>query len=214
MSPSRTLPRIVPWPLGLTLTLLALLLVPAFAQASAWVAQQQVPIVNGRTAQPPLPQIGADAAGNAVLAMLVDKGPPQYVQVAGRPAGSDWGAATEIGTATNNTGGPALAVDPAGNALIVFVNSDNTAPCNGTANACLHVVSRSPSGAFTTEALFTNGGTAMFDPAVALDPSGNGNATVIWRATPSAGQNVVQGIHAALGGSWPAGSTNLGPTTA
>jgi PKD domain len=213
MSPSRTLPRVASWPLALALTLLVLLLVPAFVQASAWVAQQQVPIVNGRTAQPPLPQIGADAAGNAVMAMLVDKGPPQYVQISGRPAGSDWGAATEIGTATNNTGGPALAVDPAGNALIVFVNSDNTAPCNGTANACLHVVSRAPSGTLTTEALFTNGGTAMFEPAVALDPSGNGQATVIWRSTPSAGQNVVQGIRGTIGGAWPATSSPLGATT-
>src|SRR4051794_3508558 len=212
MAPSRPLPRAFSR-LAAALSLAVTLFAPAAARASAWVAQQQVPIVNGRTQQPATPQIRVDDAGNAVIAMLVDKGPPQYVQVAGRPVGSDWGAATELGAVTLNTGGPALALDPAGNALIAFVNSDATPPCNGTANTCLHVVSRSPSGTLTTETLFTNAGLAMFDPAVALDPSGNGQATVIWRATPSAGQNVVQGIHAALGGSWPAGSTNLGPTT-
>jgi PKD domain len=213
VAPSRTLPRVAPWPFALALTVLVLLLAPAFAHASAWVAEQQVPLVNGRTAQPPVPQIGADAAGNAVMAMLVDKGPPQYVQVAGRLAGSNWSAATELGIATNNTGGPGLAVDPAGNALVAFVNSDNTAPCNGTANACLHVVSRSPSGTLTTETLFTNGGTAMFEPAVALDPRGNGQAAVIWRSTPSAGQNIVQGIRGTIGGTWAAASSNLGITT-
>src|SRR4051794_24658256 len=213
MTPSLPLRRASLRPLLLGLFLASVLLAPAAAHASAWVAHQSVQVVNNRTQQPPTPQIGVDAAGNAVMAILVDKGPPQYVQVAGRPVGSDWGVATEVGTATGNTGGPAMAVDPAGNALIAFVNSDNTAPCNGTANACLHLISRSPSGAFTTEALFTNGGTAMFDPAVALDPSGNGNATVIWRATPSAGQNIVQAIRGTLGGTWPAASSPIGAVT-
>ncbi|HEX6714841.1 MAG TPA: PKD domain-containing protein [Thermoleophilaceae bacterium] len=183
------------------------------AHASAWVARQSVPIANGRTAQPPAPQIGVDAAGNAVLAMLVDKGPPQYVQVAGRPVGGDWGAATELGTATSNTGGPALAVDPAGHALVVWVDSGATAPCNGTANACLHVVSRSPAGALNTETLFTNGGAAMFDPAVALDPSGSGQATIVWRYSPSAGLNGVQAIRGSIGGTWPATASPVGATT-
>jgi hypothetical protein len=213
MTPSRAPARALSRPLIIVLLLALALVAPAAADASAWVAQQSVPIVNGRTTQPPIPQIGVDAAGNAVLAMLVDKGPPQYVQVAGRPVGGNWGPATELGTVTNNTGGPALAVDPAGNALIVWVDSSSTAPCNGTANACLHVVSRSPAGTFSTETLFTNGGVAMFDPAVALDPSGNGQATVIWRSTPSAGVNGVQAIQGAIGGSWPATSSNVGATT-
>jgi hypothetical protein len=193
--------------------LVLMLLAPAAARASAWVAHQSVPIVNNRTQQPAAPQIGVDSAGNAVLAMLVDKGPPQYVQVAGRAVGAGWGSATEIGTATTNTGGPALAVDPVGNALIAFVNSDSTAPCNGTANACLHVVSRSPSGTLKTETLFTNGGTAMFDPAVALDPRGNGQAVVVWRSTPTVGQNIVQGIRGAIGGTWATTASNAGLTT-
>jgi hypothetical protein len=213
MTPSRTLPRASTRLFAAVFLVALALIVPAVSQASAWVAQQSVPIVNGRTTQPAQPQIGVDAAGNAVMAMLVDKGPPQYVQVAGRPVGGDWGTATELGTVTNNTGGPALAVDPAGRALIVWVDSGNTAPCNGTANACLHVVSRSPAGAFTTETLFTNGGTAMFDPAVALDPSSNGNATIIWRSTPSAGVNAVQAIRGSIGGTWPAAASSVGGTT-
>jgi hypothetical protein len=213
MTPSRTLPRASTRLFAAVFLFALALIAPAASHASAWVAQQSVPIVNGRTTQPATPQIGVDAAGNAVMAMLVDKGPPQYVQVAGRPVGGDWGPAIELGTATINTGAPALAVDPAGHALIVWVDSGSTAPCNGTANACLHVVSRSPAGAFTTETLFTNGGTAMFDPAVALDPSGNGNATIIWRATPSAGVNGVQAIRGSIGGTWPATASPVGGTT-
>ena len=197
----------------LTCAVALLAALPASAHAAAWVGHQSVPTVNGRTQQPAVAQIGVDDAGNAVLVTKVDKGPPQYAQLASRPVGGDWSAAQELGSIPSGTGGPSLAVDPAGNALIVFVNSDSTAPCTGVANACLHVVSRSPAGVVTTEALVANGGTAMFDPAVALDPRGTGDALIAWRITPTAGNNRMQAIQGTIGGAWPATGSNIGATT-
>src|SRR6476619_1990433 len=92
-------------PLFLALTLALMLMAPVAAHAAAWVGHQSVPIVNGRTQQPASAQIGVDDAGNAVLAMQVDKGPPQYVQIAARPLGGSWGAAQELGSIPSSTGG-------------------------------------------------------------------------------------------------------------
>src|SRR5436309_3681856 len=105
-------------PLFLAVTLAFMLTAPVAAHAAAWVGHQSAAIVNGRTQQPASAQMGVDDAGNAVLTMKVDKGPPQYVQIAARPLGGNWGAAQELGSIPSSTGGPALAVDPSGNALI------------------------------------------------------------------------------------------------
>ena len=71
MTPSPTPPRASARVLAALLLVALALIVPASANASAWVAQQSVPIVNARTTQPAVPQIGVDAAGNAVMAMVV-----------------------------------------------------------------------------------------------------------------------------------------------
>jgi hypothetical protein len=211
MTPSRALLRAFTRPPFAVLLLALALIAPAPAHASAWVAQQSVPVISHGAPQPPTPQIGIDAAGNAVMAMLVDKG-PQYVDIAARPAGGNWSAAAELGSVTLNTGGPALAVDSAGNALIAFVNSDNgVGTCNGTANACLHVVSRTLDGTVRTETAFGNGGVAMANPAVALDPSGNGAAIVIWSKTT--GGNSIQAIRGTIGGAWATTASNAATTT-
>src|SRR3954469_23446760 len=197
----------------LTLALLATALIaPASGQASAFTGSQTVSEFNGAayTAAPPAPAIGADSAGNAFMAIRAGKGngaaSPQTIQISTRPAGSSFASPmTEVATTTATFQGPALAVDAAGHALIVYADT-------GTPNV-LHVVSFTASGATHVETVFTNPTGAILSPSVALDPSGNGAATVAWYTTPTAGAYLPQSIQGTVGGSWPAVATSIGNQT-
>jgi hypothetical protein len=200
-------------PLWLLLALAAALFAPGSASGAAWVAPQDVHVVNGRTTAQPIPQLGVDSLGNAVLAMAAGKPGTgsQFVQVATRPVGGSWSPVTELGGVLS---GPSLAVDPAGNAVVVWADRSAGAPCSG--NPCLHIATR-PAGAsaFAEITPITNATNDDYkDPSVALDRSGNGDALVTWHRTVNAtAPESIQAVAGTVGGSWSAPANVPRPAT-
>ena len=195
------------------------LAVPASSWASAWVGAQTLNVVNGRTDGNPGPQIGVDNQGNASLAIHAGKsGSNIGVQVATRPAGGAWTPLQELAVEAGGnlaSFGPGFATDGAGNAVVAWPETTGTNAANcpnnpfGAPQSCLEVYAK-PAGSstWTFQAKLlqvTSSAGTFLDPAVALDPRGNGAAVVIWHSTPTAGQDLLKGVTGSVGGSW--GST-------
>jgi hypothetical protein len=127
---------------------LAAPIMAATSTAGALVAQPQV------VSQQPgeLPQVRVDARGEVVLAWnqrnstLTNPDGPE-VAVAVQPAGATaFGAPTTMNAANVAAGGASLAVDPAGNAYLVYSAAVATGRAPGGPAATSHV--RPPGGAF------------------------------------------------------------------
>jgi hypothetical protein len=192
---------------------LAALALPAHALAAAWVGAATVTENPVDATALPVPQLAVDGQGNAVLAMAAGKGPPKQVEVATRPAGGAWSSVQLLGPVATN-GGPSIAVDPAGNAIVAFVATTvATAPC-ASGTGCLEIWSKpAGSSSFTRQDLLSAPtATSFFEPSVALDPRGTGNAAIVWWTTPSAGQSVVQAVQRS-GGAWSTVQNASGTST-
>src|SRR4051812_31904156 len=112
-------------PLLLSAVLICMVSAPSAALGAGWTGQQDVSTLT-HTQQTPTPQIGVDSAGDAFVAVQADKS-PKFTQIATRPAGAGFTTTQNLGSTVLTTGGPALAVDPAGHALVVYVGNDTTA---------------------------------------------------------------------------------------
>src|SRR5947207_2989125 len=106
MARTLTVRRGSPKPLFLALTIALAFILPPTAHASGWTGLQDVSDLTHTSQPPALVQIGVDSAGDAFEAQLVDKGPPQFAEVATRPAGSSWTTTQDLGNPSSNTGGP------------------------------------------------------------------------------------------------------------
>src|SRR5262245_13072658 len=66
------------------------------------------------------PRVAVDAAGNATAVWLGTEGATGLVKSSTRPAGGPWSAPATLSAAGQNAGDPQIAVDPAGNATVVW----------------------------------------------------------------------------------------------
>jgi hypothetical protein len=109
------------------------------------------------------------------------------------------------GTGNVNSPRPALAVDPAGNAVAAWVQSDGS-------NDLVRVAVRPAGGAFGPPDTISAIGSSARDLDVAMDAGGN--AMLVW-SRPESGLSRVQWSHRPAGGAFPMGATiTAGPTSA
>jgi hypothetical protein len=121
-------------------------------------------------------RVAADTSGNAILVSQRRNG-AQITVVANRYTASTdtWSSATVLNSGTTSTGFPRIALDPLGNAIVVW-NQVRTFP---TADVWANRFNVSTgSWGVATRLTATNSLTSS-DAAVAVD--GNGNATAVWQ---------------------------------
>lgn len=123
------------------------------------------------------PQVGVDAAGNAVAIWSRFDGTSRVVQVATRPAGHLFGAPTDLSLAGRDALVPGLAVNPAGDAVVAWQRS------NGTNTIVQSAVARAGAG-FAPPADLSLPGRDATAPQVGIDA--DGDAIVGWQRSDGA----------------------------
>jgi hypothetical protein len=121
------------------------------------------------------PALAADPAGNAVVAWLQSNGTHQLMRAAFRPAGGSFGPPATISAAGQHAANPDLAMDGAGNAIVVWSRSDGTR--QRVQWAYRPVGGGFPAGGTTITA---GANSSQEFPRIAMDP--DGNAVVAYQA--------------------------------
>jgi hypothetical protein len=141
-----------------------------------------------------LPQVGIDSGGNAVILWQRFDGVGNIVQVRARSAADVLSSTQTLAATTGTTVGVRadLAVDPHGNALVVWEHQVGTAVC------CRQVQARArlADGTLGTTRTLSTAGKDAQEPQVAVDP--NGHAFAVWDEQTTA-QTTDGRIHAAAG---------------
>lgn len=117
--------------------------------------------------------VGVDAAGDAVAVWSAeDSEKHRRLRSSSRPASGTWQPPVEIATGGKDATQPEVAVDPAGDAVVVFEEAVGT-----EGNGAIAGVAR-PAGstAFAPQAILA--ASNSFTPQIAIDPSGN--AVAAW----------------------------------
>jgi len=135
------------------------------------------------------PRVGVDRSGNAVFLWQRFNGMENSVQVRARSAtGTLSSTQTLAGTGTSVPVGAEIAVDPQGNAVIVWEHEEGPYPCCSRAE---EAVVRSADGTLGSTQVLSAASQNAQESQVAVDP--NGNAFAVWRETTN-GQ-----VHASVG---------------
>jgi hypothetical protein len=147
------------------------------------------------------PDIALDRNGNAVVAWSRYDGSNYRIQARRRTASGSLSAVKTLSEAGQNARDPQLAVDPDGNAVVVWTRSDG-------ANYRIQARRRSASGSLSAVQTLSPAGQDAGSPQVAVDP--DGNAVVVWirsdganfriqarRRAESGGLSAVQDLSAA-----------------
>jgi hypothetical protein len=118
------------------------------------------------------PQLAFDQGGNTLAVWTRSGGTNRRVQAAFRPAGGSFGAAQTLSDEGQHAFAPQVAVDPQGNAIVIWDRSDGT-------NRHVQAALRPADGSFgRTQTLSAAGGSA-FEPRIVFDS--RGGAVVVWR---------------------------------
>jgi PKD domain len=156
-----------------------------------WSAPVNVPGSNGRD-----PSIAMDAEGNAIVTWLSFESIQSAIRLAST---GTWQAPTNVAAvgldAGGHPGGPALAVDGQGDAVVAW----SSASGNG-ANHIVYAASLSKGGSWQTPAELSGASFDAAAPHVGLDPQDD--ATVVWSASESGGNAVIQAAVKPSGGAW------------
>lgn len=119
------------------------------------------------------PQVGVDAAGDALAVWATEDVPKhRHLHSSTRPAAGTWQPPGEIATAGKDAAKPEVAVDPAGDAVVVFEEA-----VGAEGNGAVAGVAR-PAGStgFTPQTILAEA--SSFTPQMAIDTSGN--AIAVW----------------------------------
>jgi hypothetical protein len=142
------------------------------------------------------PQVAVDPAGDAVVAWQRSNGAHTVVQASVRPAGGSFGPAATLSDATQDASQVHVAIDPAGNATVVW----STDTGSGTVVQAAAV--RPASGSFGLASSLSDTSLNL-NPQLAVD--GAGNVTVVWNhLDPSGSMAVETATRSAGGGFGPA----------
>lgn len=139
------------------------------------------------------PQLAVDGEGNVTAVWYRNDGTNNIIQSASLPVGGSWSSPVDLTIAQYSGQGdiqPQVAVDPAGNAIAVWVN-DPTGTIRGAIK---------PFGGSWSEPMdISDSGSNVGEPQIAIDAYGN--ATVVW--TRSNGSNdIIQTSSRPHNGSW------------
>jgi PASTA domain len=139
------------------------------------------------------PQVALDSAGNAVVLWTrYGNGSNGVVQESARPAGGEWGAPENLSAIDEDAGGPQIALDPAGNAIAVWLRREGI-------NSVVQAAARPAGGAWGAPQDLSADGQDADVPQVALDQAGE--AVAVWERLN--GSNfIVQAAARSAGGAW------------
>lgn len=141
------------------------------------------------------PDVVFDAAGNATAVWRRHNGMHYQIQAALLPAGNDdWLAAQTLSAALQNADDPQVAVDAAGNTVVVWRRSNGT---DYVTQAATRLVGESWQGAQTLSV--TGAGRDVQAPQIAV--AGNGDAVAVW-SRPVGSISTIRGAVRPAGGSW------------
>jgi hypothetical protein len=149
------------------------------------------------------PEVAVAPDGTVIAVWTRSDGSNFRIQSSNRTPNGAWSAAQTISDVGEASSGPSLAVDPAGNAIAVWTQSDGT-------NLRIHSAYKPAGSSFGADVTVSGAGQDASAPDVSMDNSGN--ALVVWQrydATPPAGKLRVQAAIRTPG----AGGTFGTPTT-
>jgi hypothetical protein len=165
---------------------------PSAIAAPTWLPPTDLSVPGGEAIEP---QVALDPAGDAVAVWRRHNGFNYVLESASRPAGGSFSAPARRSVAGGDTEAPQVAMDAAGNTVVVW--SQRT----GAAKAIVEAASRPAGGTFSAPvALSAQVGNAV-NPQVAIDAAGD--TVVVWRQHTSATTAVVEAA------SRPAGSSSF-----
>jgi hypothetical protein len=148
--------------------------------------------VNVSAAGPNLyrPQIAIDQAGDAVAVWVDRSGENEIVRAAVRPAGGVFSAPVDVSATGENASEPHVAIDPAGDAAVVWLGSRDT-------NSIVRAAVRPADGVFSAPVDVSATGQNAAVPRVAVDQTGD--AVVAWER-PGGVNRIVQAAVRPAGG--------------
>jgi hypothetical protein len=148
--------------------------------------------LSGASGNAESPTIAVDPAGDAVAAWKLRLAGSEAIETAYKPAGGVWGApeAVEFGAAVVET--PALAIDEAGDAILVWRQGVG-------GNQVILATSRPAGGSWASPSAISSSALDAEGPDVAMSP--DGTAVVAWQSSNGAA-SVVETNTLPLSGSW------------
>ncbi len=142
------------------------------------------------------PNIAMDAEGNAIVTWLNFNSIQRAIRLAST---GTWQVPTNVAAVGlgpgGHPGGPVLAVDEQGDAIVAW----SSASGNG-ANHIVYAASLSKGGSWQAPAELSGEGFNAAAPHVGLDPQGD--ATVVWSASEGGGDAAIQAAVKPAGGAW------------
>ena len=175
--------------LVLALTALFALLASTCADAAPWSAPEGVSTAGGSVTWS---RAGIDAAGDATAVWVRNDGSHLYAQAAERHVGGNWNSPVDLSAGVGNAESPAVAVDPAGEAVAAWKER------LGGSEAI--EASYKPAGLpWELRVAVEIGSATVETPAVAIDEAGY--AVVIWRQEVG-GNHVIFASSRLPDGSW------------
>ena len=120
------------------------------------------------------PQVAVDPDGNAIAAWQQYDGTHSHYDIYSNryDSGTGWSTAEDIDMTNSEAFGPQIAIDPDGNAIAVWQQSD------GTIYSIYSNRYASGTGSWGTAELIENNNNSAFGPQIAIDP--DGNAIAVW----------------------------------
>jgi hypothetical protein len=140
------------------------------------------------------PQVAVDGVGNPVAVWDRSDGVHTIIQAASRPAGGAWEAPVDLSAAGGSAVKPRIAVDPAGDAVVVWGRD------NGT-NEVVQAAERAAGDTWQAPVDLSELSAEASIPDIALDPAGD--AVAVWEVFDGSNY-LIQAATAAAGGGWQA----------
>jgi Divergent InlB B-repeat domain len=168
--------------------------------AGAWSAPVDL---SGASGNAESPTVAVDPAGDAVAAWKQRLAGSEAIETAYKPAGGAWGApeAVEFGSAVVET--PAVAIDEAGHAVLVWRQGVG-------GNHVIFATSRPAGGSWASPLAISSSALDAAAPDVAMSP--DGTAVAAWQSSSGA-TSVVETNTLPLGGSWTGEEAISAPAT-
>jgi PKD domain len=162
---------------------------PAPGTASTWSEPVDLS-KKGRDAEEP--QVGVDAAGDAVAVWSRLEGTDMIAQAAFRPAGGGWGGAEDLSQPGGDATEPQVSVDPGGRAVAVWSRA-----VGGTGT--VEAADMAPTGWWLEAVDLTGSGEDATEPDVAL---AGGRAVALWSLAGPGPYSTIQASEKPGGGAW------------
>jgi PKD domain len=112
------------------------------------------------------PQVAVDPAGTAVATWARDNSPTRRIEAAVRPAGGGWQPSVPLSRAGEAAEDPDVAVDPAGNAVVLWSRTDGSP-------RVIEAAAKQLGGPWSGPEPISVVGLSAAEPRVAIDPAGN-----------------------------------------